>query len=236
MADEITLEVLFQLQDRAATYNRENSVIVQKRLAFVSEAITLAAMVLTSMRFSDHKQHTARVLGTDAISSIVTGVRVGLWGNLPESIALLRSALETSSVLAAVVESQEYEAFSAEMGTTRMRRYSYKEAVSRLGNLGSRIDYLWGRLSNIGAHSTGTRMKFASYQLNGEAYDRLGAALEPESAEVALSYAPDVCLHLLESFANAYSQDSTNFPELERLTDLRASFRDVKSWNTDGTP
>ncbi|MBZ5536967.1 MAG: hypothetical protein LAO31_13525 [Acidobacteriia bacterium] len=231
MADEITLEVLFQLQDRAAKYNWENSLIVQKRLAFVSEAITLAATVLSSMRFYDHKQHSLRVLGTDAVSSIVTSVRVGLWGNLPESTALLRSALETSSILATLVVSQEYEAFTAELGTERMRRYSYKNAVSRLGDLGSKIDYLWGRLSNIGAHSTGTRMKFESYQLNGEAHDRLGAALELGTAELALYYAPDVCLHLLESFSTAYSQDSANFPEPERLTKLRASFRDDISRN-----
>lgn len=187
------------------------------------------------MRFSDHEQTTLRVLGTDAISSFVASVRVGLWGNLPECIALLRSALETSSVLAAVVITQEYEAFAAELGTTRMRRYRYNESVSRLGDLGPRINSLWGRLSNVGAQSTATRMKFTSYQLSGETYDRFGAALDPRSAELALSCAPDVCLHLLESFANAYSQDSADFPELKRLTGLRASFSDVKSWSIGGT-
>ncbi len=235
MGNEITLGDLFQLQDRAASHNLQESNLVAKRLVFVDEATTLAVKILTSMKFLDHKQHALRVLGTDTISSIITSARVGLWGNLPESIVLLRSALETSAVLAAVVEGQEYQVVTAEMGTSKMRKYSYKEAISRLGDLGSRIDYLRGRLSDIGAHSTGTRFKFESYQLEGQTYDRLGAALDPSSAELALSFAPDVCLHLLDSFEKAYSQESSGFPGLERLTVLREKFGDAKSWNTDVT-
>jgi len=78
-------------------------------------------------------------------------------------------------------------------------------------------------------------MKFTSYELNGERYDRLGAALDPESAEMALSLVPDVCLHLLESLEKTYSQESSEFPLANRLKDLRKRFAEAKSWNSDTT-
>ncbi|MBI4479382.1 MAG: hypothetical protein HY651_05115 [Acidobacteria bacterium] len=229
MSDEITLEALFRLQDRALKYNWENSPILQKRLVFISEAVRLAYEILTSMRFAAHKQTAIRVFCGDAFSSIVTGVRVGFWGNVPESIALLRCAIETSAILAVVVEEQAYEAATLEMGTSRLRRFSYDAAVSRLGDVGLSISSTWGRLSNIGPHSTGTRMKFSSYELNGESYDRPGAALHPESAEHALSLVPTVCLHLLDSLEKSHSQDSAEFPFAERLRSLWTRFADVKN-------
>ncbi len=235
MSDEITLEALFQLQDRALKYNSQNSAIVQKLLVFISDAVSLAYAVLASMQFDEHKQTAIRVLSTDAVASIVTAVRVSLWGNLPDSIALLRCGLETCAILAAVVEERQYQAATLEMGTPRLRRFSYDEAVSRLGDVGSRIRSTRGRLSNIGSHSTATRMKWSSYDLNGKRYDRLGAALDPESAELSLSLLPDVCLHLLESLEKAHSQDSAKFPFAERLHSLRTCFAKVRSQSTDTT-
>src|SRR5438093_628727 len=104
MTERFSLETLFRIQDQAANYNRESSTIVQRRLQFVDDAVQLACSVLTSMQFLAHKQTVLRVFCTDTISSIVTSVRVGLSGNLPDSIALLRSALESCAILAAAVE------------------------------------------------------------------------------------------------------------------------------------
>jgi hypothetical protein len=116
---------------------------------------------------------------------------------------LLRCALETCAILAATVETQEYEGLAVEMRSKRMAQYSYSEAISQLGDLGGRIDFLRGRLSNIGAHSTSTRFKFAGYEFEGRSYDRIGAALDPTSVELALRWAPDACLQFLESIEKA---------------------------------
>jgi hypothetical protein len=235
MTGQITLETLFWLQDQASKHNHEKSRIVQRRLAFVGDAVRLACAVLASTHFPPHKQTAIRVLATDVIASIVTSTRVGMWGNLPDSVTLLRTALETSAILASVVEAQEYQAVTCEMQTAKMRRFSYDEAVGRLGELGSRLKSLWGRLSNIGHHSTGTRMKFTSYELDGERYDRLGAALDPKSAELALAYGPDICVHLLECLEKTYSQDLLEFPLADQLRALKERFTEAKSWDADTT-
>jgi len=235
MTDEITLATLFQLQDEALNHNRQNSAKVQRQLDFIGEAVALACSVLTSIQFPAHKQTVIRTLGGDALSSIVVSVRLGLWGDLPESVALLRSGLETCSILGAVVALRQYEVATYEIEASRLKRFSYEDAVSQLGDVGSRIKALHGRLSDVGAHSSGTRMKFASYELNGQRYDRLGASLDSELAELALSCAPDVCLHLLASFEDAYSQDSLQFSFESRLDKLRTYFGRVKAWEPDAT-
>lgn len=99
---------------------------------------------------------------------------------------------------------------------------------------GSKIDELHGRLSNIGVHCSSTRLKFASYELSGQFYDRVGAALDPSSAELALCYAPDACLQFLESIEKAYSQDSRTFPCPDRLSGLRERFCEVKARGSEG--
>ena len=178
MSREITLEALFQLQDEAVTYNSAHSKVAQKGIALISDAIELAFAILTSMQFEEHKQTAIRVFGTDAISSIVTGTRVALWGNLPDSIALMRCALETAAILAAIVEERMYKTTTLELqkGNGTFQRFSFNDAIKRSGEIGSRIDYTWGRLSNIGPHVTPTRLKYASYVLNSQSYDRIGFA------------------------------------------------------------
>jgi hypothetical protein len=71
-------------------------------------------------------------------------------------------------------------------------------------------------------------LKFESYCLNGERFDRLAAAYDPESAELALAMAPDVCLHLLETFEAAYAQGGIRFPLADPLADLRGRFAECK--------
>jgi len=71
----------------------------------------------------------------------------------------------------------------------------------------------------------------ASYEINGEWYDRLGATLDPQSAELALTYVPDVCLHLLECLDKTYSQDSLECPFAGQLRALKERFAEAKSWD-----
>jgi len=78
-------------------------------------------------------------------------------------------------------------------------------------------------------------MKFTSYELDGERYDRLGAALDPKSAELALAYGPDICVHLLECLEKTYSQDLLEFPLADQLRALKERFTEAKSWDADTT-
>lgn len=78
------------------------------------------------MQFSAPKQHSLRVLGVDAVTGIVSSVRVGLWGNLPEAAALLRGALEAAAILAAAVQSRGYESVAHEIQQARHRYYCWQ--------------------------------------------------------------------------------------------------------------
>src|SRR5262245_2387256 len=130
MTDEITIQRLFQFQDEAMQYI-QNSTIVRKRLAFISEAVSLSWPVLVSMQFTEHKQTAIRVFGSDAASSIVTGTRVALWGNLPDSLAFLRIALETAAILAAIVEERKYKTANYEVETRigKFERMAFEDVV-----------------------------------------------------------------------------------------------------------
>ena len=46
-------------------------------------------------------------------------------------------------------------------------------------------------------------MKYASYEVDGTRFDRFGYAMDRESAQLALSLFPDVCLHVLDCFEKA---------------------------------
>jgi hypothetical protein len=232
---DVTLERLFRFQDDAAAHNIGRSPQVARLLEFVGDSVRILAHSLACMRFSAPKQHTIRVLGLDAVTGIVTSVRVGLWGNLPEAAALLRCGLEAAAILSATVQANGFETTAQEIQEARLKRHSFRRSAEALGELGRRIDYLWGRLSDLGAHSTGTRLKFESYTLNGERFDRLAAAYDPEAAELALSMVPDVCLHLLETLEMAYAQEGIEFPGEAPLIGLRTRFAECKK-NSDAGP
>lgn len=231
MPNEAALKAVFEMQDLAAIQNEVRSSLVQLQLAFVSDAFDLAVEALNATNFRAEKHHALRVLGTDILSSLATSARISTWGNCPESIAVLRCALETCAILAATVEAQDYDTVTAEIQAGRSNQYTYAESFLKLADVGARMRGLHGRLSNIGSHANARRFRLASYQLDGKFYDRVGAALDPSLAELGLNFAPDVCLHLLESIEKAYLQDSRAFPNPDRLLRLRDRFLDLKSHN-----
>ncbi len=225
----VTLDEIFRQQDSAAAQNVESSEVVQRRLGFLREATALGSTILAALPFEAEKQHAIRVLSSDAWSSLIVGVRVGLWGNAPETFALLRCGVETASILAAAVEQRRYKTAVAEFAQ-RQRQLSFNQAVEALGEAGKRIVRLHGDLSNFGSHATGDRMRFASYRYDGEAYDRLGCALDPDASAMALEYALDLSLHLLSTLETAYLQDSKIFPGDGKLKSLRKNFAQARAW------
>jgi hypothetical protein len=225
----LTLEDIFGQQDSAANHNVEASETVRGRLRFIREATSIAVAVLSALPFEEDKQHAIRTLSMDAWSSLVVSVRVGLWGNAPESFALLRCGVETAAILAAAVHQRRYKTAVQEFAA-RQRQLSFEQAVESLAGLGKRITKLHGELSNFGSHATGDRLRFASYQLKGESYDRLACALDPEAAALALRYALDLSLHLLTSLEEAHVQDSFAFAWKAGLERLGAELPAASTW------
>jgi hypothetical protein len=219
----VTLDDIFQRQDLAATQNIADSETVQRRLQFVRDATLVAAAALSALPFEDEKQHAIRTLSMDAWSNLIVSVRVGLWGDAPESFALLRCGVETAAILAAAVEQRRYRTAVSEFAA-RQRQLSFTQAVDALGDAGKRIVRLHGDLSNFGSHATGDRVRFACYTHGGERYDRFAYAIDPEASALALRYALDLSLHLLTVLETAYVQDSKAVPWATDLDRLRTEF------------
>jgi hypothetical protein len=228
-ATDLVLDELFLGQDTAASHNLANSEVVQRRLGFLREAVSIAWKALSTLPFTDEKQHAIRVLSTDGWSSLITSIRVGLWGNAPESLALLRCGVETAAILSAVVENHRYKTAVSEFAK-RQRQLSFGDSVKLLGDRGKRIARLHGDLSELGGHATGNRMRFAAYRHEGEQFDRFGCALDPEAAAISLRYTLDLSVHLLGSLELAYIQDSKAFPQARELERLRSRFASASDW------
>lgn len=219
----LTLERLFQFQDFAASSNLQRSELARRRYQFVRSGVELGASVLGAISFPTPKQHVIRVLGVDALSSVIASVRVALWGNLPESWAILRAGLETAVTLAAVVGTQAYDAATYEL-SHRLRRFAFDNAVKELKDRKAAFLALHGELSNFGSHLSAARSKLSAYSRDTERYDRLGAALDPEIAAAALIYSLDACLQILMTLKEAFDQDGLDFPAAKGLEILLADF------------
>ena len=219
----LTLEQLFQFQDFAASYNLQQLEAVRRRYQFVRAGVNLGAAALGAISFPMPKQHVIRVLGVDALTSVIACVRVGLWGNLPESWAILRAGIETAIILAAVVKKQEYQAALYEL-SHRLNRFSFDNAVIELGDRKKKLLALHGDLSGVGSHASGLRAGLSSYSAAGDQYDRLGAALDPKAASAALTYSLDACLQVLLALKEAFDQDKLPFPNEPELEALISGF------------
>lgn len=219
----LTLEQLFQFQDFAASYNLQQLEAVRRRYQFVRAGVNLGAAVLGAISFPMPKQHVIRVLGVDALTSVIACVRVGLWGNLPESWAILRAGIETAIILAAVVKKQEYQTALYEL-SHRLNRFSFDNAVNELGDRKKKLLALHGDLSGVGSHASGIRAGLSSYSAGGDQYDRLGAALDPKAAAAALTYSLDACLQVLLALREAFDQDNLPFPNEPELEALISGF------------
>lgn len=222
----VTLEELFQLQDGALEWNQGTSPQVVATLGFIRDYLEFVTAALGSLGFGSDpsKQTVIRVLSVDALSGLVVATRTGLWGNVPESAVLLRTAIETLVILNGVVEEKAFSAFDYEM-RSRLRRFEYDSCRARLGKRGKRFDGILGRLSNVGAHTSRTRIKYAEYKFEDLAHDRLGAALDTDAAETALVLIPDALQHLASIIEFAYDQDSRSFPLGSRLAELNARYK-----------
>ncbi len=152
----ISLEDLFRLQDGAAKWNVENSAELAKSLQFIRELTDLVTESLGSLGFGGNpaKQTVIRLLSADSISSLVIATRVALWGNVPESSVLIRTAVETLTILECVVEENAFSAFDFEM-RSKLRRFEYDECRKRLTAAAER-----GRLQGTPTLETTSRESF----------------------------------------------------------------------------
>ncbi len=178
----------------------------------MSSLVTIVFQGLHEMTFPEEKQTAVRHLGTDTLSYLVVAARVGLWGALPESLSILRGAVESCAQFAFVVIGKRYKTViyeATQLG--RFRQVHFDQASSELGPLGEKLRRLHDQISDVASHSTVKRFSLLDYHFEGEEYDRLGFAVDPKSAKLVIFHYSLLARILARSLQLAYLQDGMQF-------------------------
>ncbi len=212
LTPSVGLTELFALQDEALRRNLLNEHGVQQHAALMSSLVSIVFQALHEMSFPDEKQTAVRHLGTDTLSYLVVAARVGLWGALPESLSILRGAVESCAQFAFVVIGKRYKTViyeATQLG--RFRQVHFDQASSELGPLGEKLRRLHDQISEAASHSTVKRFSLLDYHFEGEEYDRLGFAVDPKSAKLVIFHCSLLARILAKSLQLAYLQDGMPF-------------------------
>jgi hypothetical protein len=204
---------LWASQDEALRQNLGQSAKLREALGALDGAVSLTLKIMGKTRFPAEKQTAIRVLTVDSLSHVVIAARVGLWGAASESLSILRGAVESCAQLSYTVFKQRYQIAISEISSRRLRELEFRACCDAIGPAGSSLKKLHGRLSNTAAHSTPGRLRRSEYEIRGEDYDRLGFAIDPETAEATTLS----CLQLVPSIGmclwEAWKQDQLEFPQ-----------------------
>jgi hypothetical protein len=212
LTSNVGITELFELQDEALRRNLVNEHGVHQRAALMSSLVSISFQALHEMSFPEEKQTAVRHLGTDTLSYLVVAVRVGLWGALPESLSVLRGAVESCAQFAFATVGKRYKTViyeATQLG--RFRQVHFDQACMELGPLGEKLRRLHDQISETASHSTVKRFSLLDYHFEGEEYDRLGFAVDPKSAKLMVFHCSLLANILAKSLQMAHLQDGMPF-------------------------
>jgi hypothetical protein len=105
--DEI-LRRLYVVQDEVFHENLTIGSSARDFYKLISSGCELCARVLPRLPFPDPKNLVLRSWAADALTGAMVATRVGLWGDFPESMSILRPAIERVAQLLYVVKEEIY--------------------------------------------------------------------------------------------------------------------------------
>jgi hypothetical protein len=205
-----SIDRVFSLQDEVMKKHLAISAFARNAYTLISDVVKLNVYIIEKMHFRQDKQDAVGAIAVDSIGPVIVGVRVALWGDMPESLTVLRSAIESCARLQYVVQEQKYQTAVYEM-RDGFKQLEYKKVVRQLDRLGTKIDRLHGLISDAAAHATANRLKWNTYDHKGDTYFRVGFARDIEKAELPLFYCMDVCLLVADALRQAYEQEGPSF-------------------------
>jgi len=203
----ISLADIFALQEVAAKRNLEVSDRLQQAFATLSDCIGLGYEILHGMTFVAEKQTVLRAFAGDALSHVLVGFRVALWGDLPESMSILRGATESAAQLLYVVENNLYALAVSEFASKKFKRIKFENVLHNLGETGKAMAQSYGRISNLATHSTVSRLAQAEYEIDGETYDRFGFAIDANAAHLPAYHSLLVAQLVIYALAKAHQPE-----------------------------
>lgn len=225
---EDALVRVFDTQDRVLKNHLENSPYARELLNLVSRGTSLTLEILANLDFAPAKVDSLFSLTRDSLSHIVVASRLGLWGISVESMAVLRGAVESATILEYLVEKQQYDAFDREM-EGKFRSLSFDKVSRALGERGLAAGRFHGRISGFASHTTPARLRSGLYDLQGETSMRLGFAFDQETAEFVLKNAAIAILVVLRTLAIAFDQEGKDFPWGDEAFALVIEYEDIEA-------
>jgi hypothetical protein len=133
-----------------------------------------------------------------------------MYGAIPQSLAILRGAVESSAVLTHVVFGQKYETALYE-STRKFDEIEFKNTLRQLGTFGDNMEWHWGRISEY-AHASAKRIRLAEYKHEGLEYDRIGGAIDPDGASAAAYFSMHPTVLVLVCLYQAAEGEPAGFP------------------------
>ncbi len=141
---KIGLTELFTLQDEVLKRNLLRQDVLPKTAA-LSTLVSVCYQALEEMKFAPEKQEVVRRFACDTLSHVVTAARVGLWGALPESLSVLRGAVESCAQLSFVVAQNRFSNSFSHSTPKRFRQLGYEFEGEMYDRIGSAADPLVAR-------------------------------------------------------------------------------------------
>lgn len=219
----------FAVQDEVMERHLTTSEFARSAYQLISDVTDVNMRILEKAQFQpEEKQDAVVTLAIESLSPAIVAVRVALWGNMPESLTVLRSGLESCAQLQFVIQERQYETAVYEMNR-KFDRLGFQSASSGLGKLGEKINTLHGLISEAAAHATANRLKWNKYQHQGQSYFRVGFARDPAKAELPLFYCMDVAVIVMDALRQAYEQDELPFEWSRDFENLMERHRTLKT-------
>ncbi len=205
------LTALFETQEHAAVENCQRSEFVRKVFSFQSDCITLCLNFSGVERFKNATKATAiRMFSVDCLSHVIVSFRLALYGAIPQSLTILRGAVEASALLLHVVFGQRYETAIYE-ANKKFDEIEFKNTLRQLGTIGNDIEFHWARMSEY-AHASAKRIRLAAYTHDGLEYDRIGGAIDPDGAATGAYFSMHPAVCILVCLREAARQEPEGFP------------------------
>jgi hypothetical protein len=209
------------VQDDVLRENLAEASLTADFHGLISTGCQVCARVLPRLPFPDPKNLVLRGWAADALTGTMVATRVGLWGDFPESMSILRPAIERTAQLLHIVTEEAYKTAQYEMSRGRFTQLAYEKIVGGL-SIGQGTKELHGKVSGIASHATAARLVWGSYKKGEESYLRLGVSRDRDVPPVALFYCANTAMLVMNALEGSFRQDGQAFPF---ATDVETLYR-----------
>lgn len=224
----MNLRQFFESQDKTLETHLSSSKLFRESFDVISNVYSLITDAIPQLPFQREKKEVLGIFAVEIATAVCIATRLALSGNTPESLSILRLAIERGTQLVFVVSEAKYKTalYEVENGFDQV---SYETAFRSMGDFGKRLERLHGQISGTASHASAIRINWYSLErdnkvLFGPVYER-----EDDRVAIALEWCLDSLVIVADCLAAAYKQESLPFRGAEQYATLWDSYRSLKT-------